>query len=202
MVDAFAYPKLTHVRRHGPDGYATYDRYRPWLRDEFSFRCVLCLHRERWPTTSTFEVDHLVPVSERPDLECRYGNLLYVCRRCNNLKTDLLIPDPCSIAYGECLRVNKDGSIEALNPDGRVLVRVLRLDRPDRVEQRRMIIEVLEVLTEAEERGDARRLCEWLGFPSDMDDLRRLKPPTNRRPEGIEESYFARRQRGELPEIY
>src|SRR5208283_5669904 len=99
-------------RRHGPDGYATYESYRPWLRDEFCFRCVLCLHRERWPTTSRFEVDHLVPVSEQPDLKCRYTNLLYVCRRCNNLKTDLQIPDPCSIAYGNCLRVNEDGTIE------------------------------------------------------------------------------------------
>ncbi len=199
MVDAFQYPKLPHVRRHGPDGYARYERYRPWLRDEFCFRCVLCLHRERWPRTSGFEIDHLIPVAERPDLECRYGNLLYVCRQCNNLKTDLRIPDPCSIAYGDCLCVNKDGSVQALNADGRVLVRILRLDRPERVRQRRMII---EVLTEAEERGDRRRLSEWLGFPSDMHDLSWFRPPTNRRPEGIEESYFARRQRGELPEIY
>jgi hypothetical protein len=161
------------------------------------------LHRERWPTTSGFEIDHLIPVSERPDLKCEYDNLLYVCRRCNNLKTDLHVPDPCSIAYGDCVRVNKDGSVKALNANGRVLVSILRLDRPERVEQRRMIIEVLGVLSEAEGTADRRRLCEWLGFPSDLDDLRRLKPPmTNRRPEGIEESYFARRERGELPEIY
>jgi hypothetical protein len=160
---------------------------------------VLCLHRERWLTTSAFEVDHLVPVSERPDLKCRYTNLLYVCRRCNSLKTDLRIPDVCSIAYGSCLRVNEDGTIEALNREGRALVHILRLDRADRVRQRRMII---EMLIDAQKTANAQRLREWLGFPDDPDDLRNLKPPANSRLEGIEESWFSRRERCELPEIY
>ena len=199
MVDVFEYPQTPHVRRHGPGGYTAYESFRPWLRDEFCFRCVLCLHRERWPNASAFEIDHLIPVSQRPDLKCRYSNLVYVCRRCNNLKSDLRIPDPCSIAYGHCLRVNNDGSIEILNDEGRTLVRTLRLDRPKRVEQRRMII---EILIEAEETGNTRRLRQWLGFPEDLSDLRRLNPPNNHRPEGIEGSFFARRERGELPEIY
>ena len=61
---------------------------------------------------------------------------------------------------------------------------------------------IIEILTEAEQTRNSGRLRDWLGFPPDLDDLRRLKPPTNRRPEGIEEGYFARRERGELPEIY
>jgi len=199
MVDAFEYPRSPHIRQHGPDGFATHESYRPWLRDEFCFRCVLCLHREKWPTTSAFEVDHLVPVSERPDLRCRYTNLLYVCRRCNNLKSDLRIPDPCSIAYGSCLRVNEDGSIDALNKEGRTLVLVLRLDRADRVQQRRLII---ETLIDAQKSANVRLLREWLGFPEDLDDLRKSRPPANDRLEGIEESWFSRRERGALPEIY
>lgn len=160
---------------------------------------MLCLHRELWPTTSEFEIDHLIPVSERPDLECRYSNLLYVCRRCNNLKTNLRIPDPCSIAYGCCLRVNNDGSIVALNDEGRTLVRTLRLDRPKRIRQRRMII---ELLVDAEVNGNTARLRDWLGFPEHLEDLSQLKTPSNERPRGIEESFFARRRRGELPETY
>ena len=199
MVDAFEYPGSPHIRRHGPDGYAAYESFRPWLRDEFDFRCVLCLHRERWPTTSGFEIDHLIPVSERQDLKCQYTNLLYVCRRCNNLKTDLRIPDPSSIAYGSCLRVNEDGTIESLNDEGRTLVRTLRLDRTDRVRQRRMII---EILVDALKKGNARQLRDWLGFPKDLEDLRKLTPPTNYRLEGIEESWFSRPERCELPEIY
>ena len=199
MVDPFEYPLATHVRRHGPDGYKDYSRFRPWLRDEFWFRCVLCLHRERWPTTSEFEVDHLIPVSELPDLECCYGNLLYVCRRCNNLKTDCRIPDPCLVAYGNCLRVNADGSIAALNSEGHTLIRLLRLDRSERVRQRRMI---LEILLGAENTGNTWLLRNLLGFPDDLEDLGRLKPPSNIRPEGIQESAFARRDGGVLPDLY
>ncbi len=132
-------------------------------------------------------------------MECCYGNLLYVCRRCNNLKTDRRVPDPCLVAYGGCLRVNTDGSIAALNSEGHTLIRMLRLDRPERVRQRRMI---LEILTGAESTGDTRRLRDWLGFPDDLEDLGRLKPASNGRPEGIQESAFARREGGVLLDLY
>jgi hypothetical protein len=42
-----------------------------------------------------------------------------------------------------------------------------------------------------------------MGFPDDLPDLRRLRPPAgNARPEGLEDSFFAKRRRGELPETY
>ena len=44
----FDYPANRQERRHGPSGYASYESYRPWLRDEFEFRCVYCLKRETW----------------------------------------------------------------------------------------------------------------------------------------------------------
>jgi len=44
---------------------------------------------------------------------------------------------------------------------------------------------------------------ELMGYPADLPDLSRLRPPGgNSRPQGIEQSHGARRQRGELPEIY
>ncbi len=39
----FAYASTDHQRRHGPRGYTSYRAYKPWLRDEFAFRCVYCL---------------------------------------------------------------------------------------------------------------------------------------------------------------
>lgn len=48
MTFPFNYPDAPHRRRHGPRGYADYASYRPWLRDEFTFRCVYCLLREQW----------------------------------------------------------------------------------------------------------------------------------------------------------
>src|ERR1700682_3612702 len=44
----FAYPSEPHQRKHGPAGYTNYEEYKPWLRDEFTFRCVYCLERELW----------------------------------------------------------------------------------------------------------------------------------------------------------
>jgi len=63
MTEPFRYPDAPHVRRHGPRGYADADGFRPWLRDEFCFRCVYCLQREVWgPVRAAYELDHLLPV--------------------------------------------------------------------------------------------------------------------------------------------
>jgi hypothetical protein len=77
----FAYPHAVHVRRHGPIGYLDYADYKPWLRDEFHFRCVYCLCRERWfpDGDEAFSVDHLQPQSAVPGLVCDYDNLVYAC---------------------------------------------------------------------------------------------------------------------------
>lgn len=81
MTIPFTYSESAHVRRHGPRGYADYESYRPWLRDEFSFRCVYCLTREVWgPLLGVYAIDHFMPLALRPDLECDYDNLLYWCR--------------------------------------------------------------------------------------------------------------------------
>ena len=120
IPDPFTYPPEAHQRRHGPAGWQNYRRYRPWLRDEFSFRCVFCLVRELWSDPRRANpVDHFIPRALRPDLTNDYDNLLYVCPGCNSIKSDSLVPDPCQIPFGECLRVQPDGSIQALDPAGR-----------------------------------------------------------------------------------
>ena len=64
----FAYPPTEHMRRHGPRGYTGYRAYKPWLRDEFTFRCVYCLSRERWCPNGheEFAVDHSIPQAVVP----------------------------------------------------------------------------------------------------------------------------------------
>ena len=62
MPAPFNYPALAHRQRHGPLGYADYESYRPWLRDEFAFRCVYCLFRETWgKLRGAFNLDHFQP---------------------------------------------------------------------------------------------------------------------------------------------
>ncbi len=91
----FDYPESRSERIHGPAGYASYESYRPWLRDEFTFRCVYCLKRETWgQVTGEFELDHFQPQSLAPHLSLDYFNLVYACRRCNSVKLDLAFGFP------------------------------------------------------------------------------------------------------------
>ena len=129
---SFLYPTVTRCRRHGPAGYGKYRDYRPWLEDEFSFRCVYCLKRQQWAPTDIWSVDHLVPQSEDPALECEYGNLVLTCQWCNNKKLANSVPDPVTVAYGACLRVDyATGRVETLSDDGVILERVLKLNHPN-----------------------------------------------------------------------
>ena len=127
-VQPYAYPGEAHQRRHGPAGYTDYHSYRPWLEDEFAFRCVYCLKRMVWAPTDIWTVDHLVSRHDAPHLECDYTNLVFACQFCNGQKGPKRVPDPCEVAYGSCLRVEADGSVTALNDFGRRLVKVLRLN--------------------------------------------------------------------------
>jgi len=197
-VQPYAYPSGAYQRRHGPAGYTDYASYRPWLEDEFSFRCAYCLKRMVWAPSDIWVVDHLIPQHEAPELECEYDNLVFACHLCNGRKGCNRVPDPCKVAYGACLRVEPDGRVTPLNADGHRLEKVLRLNHIRRVDERRNILKLLSVLA----RHDPTLLEELMGYPADLPDLARKAPPRNTRPEGVAESHFARRQRGQLPATY
>lgn len=199
-MQGFEYPLVPHVRRHGPAGYDNYASYRDWLRDEFTFRCVFCLHREQWYGRSgTFDIEHFVPASVDPSGRCEYSNLLYACRTCNAAKTDVLgVPNPCEVAFGDCLRINMNGRIDALNADGKRLSAVLRLNSASNIEHRSRWIRMLQTLQHA----NTNLYNEYMAFPADLPDLRRKRAPSNSKPDGAAICYFALRERGALPAIY
>lgn len=94
--------------------------------------------------------------------------------------------------------VTEDGTIETRTPLARKVVRLLKLDSPENNEFRRLIIGVVALA----KRESAEVYSRLMGYPSDMPDLSLLQPPVgNFRPEGVSESHFARRQRGELLEL-
>ncbi|MBI1902220.1 MAG: HNH endonuclease [Planctomycetia bacterium] len=125
---AFTYPAQPHERRHGPQGYASYTSYRPWLRDEFSFRCVYCLLREPWARHGSLDIDHFLAVAHNPGKVNDYDNLLYACTTCNSAKGDRLMPDPTSVLTSGAVHVAEDGSIHAANPEAARLIELLGLD--------------------------------------------------------------------------
>lgn len=71
----FDYPATSRARRHGPSGYLLYASYRDWLRDEFEFRCVYCLLREKWVSCG-FHLDHFHPVARHPAFARRRAGTL------------------------------------------------------------------------------------------------------------------------------
>lgn len=199
-VHPYRYPTQVKGRRHGPSGYKSYQDFRPWLEDEFQFRCVYCLKRQKWARTDIWSVDHLVPQSLAPDLECHYDNLILSCQWCNNRKLADSVPDPAAIAYGNCLRVDDDsGEVRALSEDGLILIRVLKLNHQDQIRTRLDTLRTLKILA-IHAPNDWKRI---MGFPEELPDLGRKRPPGgNSRPNGIPESYFEQHQRDELPEVY
>ena len=196
----FEYPTSPHTRRHGPEGYKDYQSFRDWLRDEFTFRCVFCLHREQWYNRSaTFNIEHFIPVAVDETGKCEYSNLLYACATCNNAKRAVLgIPDPCTVSFSECLAVKKNGEIEPLNSSGKKLCEVLRLNSISNVTYRNRWIRTLTAL----KVSDPGLFREYLGFPDDLPDLRAKRVKHNSRPDGLLNCYFAQRERGELQATY
>ncbi len=202
------FPYLTdrHTRRHGPLGYANYKSFKPWLRDEFRFRCVYCLWREVWCADGegSFGVDHIRPVASHPTLKCDYDNLAYACCRCNSVKQDNRLPvDPCDDGWGNHLSASADGTVRAITAAGEQTIETCRLNRPALVLARRRMLAMLQALA-ASATEDARSLLrEYLGFPANLPALSQLHPPGgNARPEGIAASYDEQRKRGELQETY
>lgn len=196
----FDYPATPLVRRHGPLGYTDYASFRPWLRDEFAFRCAFCLRRERWePDPRVFEIDHLRPVSRSPELATVYENLIYSCTACNGAKRAEVVPDPSLVLTTVTVTVEQDGRLTPHTPAARRLIRELDLNDPQFVLWRSRMIRIVELAAV----HDLELYHSLTTYPDDLPDLAALKPPGgNTRPEGIEQSHFRRRERGELPDTY
>lgn len=199
-MSAFDYPSEPHLRIHGPRGYADNDSYRPWLRDEFRFRCVYCLSREQWGRVSgEFDLDHFVSQKARPDLVATYENLVYACTRCNLAKSSQRVPDPLKVLTVENVRLLPGGVLEGHSDGARSLILKLDLNSPRMVSWRLIWMRIIE-LAQANDQTLHRQL---MGFPDDLPDLARLRPPGgNTRPANVLRSHFARAARGELPATY
>ena len=195
----FAYPQSWTERTHGPAGYSSYESFRPWLRDEFTFRCIYCLKREKWgQVTGEFEIDHFQPQTLAPELNLDYANLVYSCRRCNAVKLDQVVENPLAILALDSVVVLPDGSLKCNRSDAERLIRQLDLNSPMLVRWRVLWMRIVDL---AHQR-DPELYRQLTSFPDDLPNLHRLRPTTNSRPEGLALSWYARRKRGQLPESY
>ena len=201
----FAYPDGPHVRRHGPRGYVDDEHYKPWLRDEFTFRCVYCRCREVWfpDGDRNFSVEHVRPTSLAPEGLTAYDTLLYACCQCNAARGAALLPLDPGGGLGKHLEVSNDGTIRGVTPAGEDLIRTCRLDRPNLTAYRRLVLDTLALLRRKRQPEAADLLRRYLGYPANLPDLAALRPPDgNSRPEGLADCCFERRRRGELADTY
>lgn len=204
----FAYPDGPHLRKHGPAGYDVYTSYKPWLRDDFSFRCVYCLERERWNCSGdmAFGVDHVFPKSRREYgmLVCDYENLVYACNRCNSAKRELMVLNPCTATLGEHVRVVvEDGTIVGATNEGNDLIRLLGLNKDSRRKVRLRYLRIKRLYDAQPNDPEIRALyLDCFGYPDDLPDLGELRPSSNSRPGGLSETFFRQRREGRLAETY
>lgn len=202
----FDHPTQPHVRRHGPQGYNPYSGYKQWLRDEFQFRCVYCLERERWYPNghASFSADHVIPQSEDPSRICDYTNLVYACTRCNSLRRNLGLLDPTAFAFGDHMGLNSDALFVSLTSEGKDVIDTLRLNKNPALRVRRKMLRIQTLYASAPNNEDAKALYfEAFGYPEDLPDLTLAKPPTgNSLPQGVLACYFVQRREEQLPEVY
>ena len=147
----------------------------------------------------TFDIDHFVPQTTDPDQAAVYDNLVYSCGRCNLIKSAQKVPNPTTALTTDNLRIQPDGRLECYSNDSESLVLKLDLNSPEMISWRLLWMRIIELA-----RGhDANLHAQLMGFPNDLPNLGRLRPPGgNSRPEGVALCYFAKAARGELPSIY
>lgn len=202
----FRYPNAPPPRRHGPRGYLDYQSCKPWLRDEFAFRCIYCLWRERWEADGHhgFGVDHLNAQSAVGKLPVDYDQLVYACNTCNSTRRDVPLPvDPTAESLAEHLRISIDGTVEGLTAAGEDIIALCRLNRELLVAARQRILALIPVLQKSNHPAAIQALRDLFAFPIDLPNLATLRPPGgNPRSVGVADSFFERRRRGELPDVY
>ena len=202
----FRYPSKPHQRRHGPAGCIDYQEYKPWLQDEFVFRCIYCLEREVWYPSGAdaFSVDHVVPQSEDPALTCTYTNLVYACCRCNSLRREVQLLNPVRTAFADHLAVGKNGVLRARSKRGQDIIDQLHLNSEAAIKFRNGIIRVLRLKQQQPKNPDIDDLFrETFGYPQDLPDLSKKRPPGgNSSEDAIDSCFYLRRLRGTLPAIY
>ncbi len=138
--------KTHNISRSSPPHFNDYHDYKPFLETDFNGRCAYCNlidNRSMVP----FEIDHFIPrkvfEKSRPELETKYENLIYSCKKCNGAKsskfdgdlslknpTNELFYDPVIVDYNSIFFRNELGAIDSNDPKGKSMIKALKLYRP------------------------------------------------------------------------
>jgi hypothetical protein len=131
-------------------------------------------------------------------LRIDYRNLVYACRRCNAVKRDQTVPDPLRLLHANCVATLPDGALKSNDRDAQRLIRRLDLNSPRLRSWRIMWMRIVDLAR----RHDPSLYRQLVCPPPDLPNLHKLRPPLNTRKAGLNQSWFARRQRGDIPGEY
>lgn len=128
--------RRSNVPRHG-----SYQRYKPYLREDFAYACVYCgLHENEAGGPRFMTVEHYRPKSRFRALTNEYSNLLYACSVCNGYKSNdwpsddplrdgVGYLDPCEADLDEHIGPAAGDGVAGLTPVGGYMVAQLHLNR-------------------------------------------------------------------------
>ena len=133
-----------------------YQKYRPYIREDFSECCAYCLMPERFANgEQNFELDHFKPKSKFKELITEYTNIYYSCHVCNSRsrKSDhwpskklqakgYRFVDTCKETFSEHF-VDENGYWKPISDAGRYTEEIIRLNSPHNIEIRRMVKHLL-----------------------------------------------------------
>ena len=129
---------------------------------------------------------------------------MYSCSRCNSAKRDNPVADPTRIAFGKCLLIDDMGGIEAINDEGRVLIKLLHLDGPRIVKIRERFLRLLKWKSDSPNDPRVDELfLEAFGYPVDLPNLKRKRPPGgNARKKAAARCHYELRRLNQLARTY
>ena len=147
--------------------YSDFHKYKQYLADDFHHKCGYTDCSEMWfGGKNTFQIDHIKPKSQYPELENDYSNLVYCCSYVNRAKWDDDSPnslDPCEEDFNNHFERDDYGRIVPKTLQGKymaehMLLHLLRYaiiwsldqltDRIDRLRKVRRTAEVNALLLE------------------------------------------------------
>ena len=127
-----------------------------------------------------FAADHLRPQTRYSELATQYDNLLYVCTSCNAVKGDQEVADPTQTLLATTVVVEDDGTLVGRTPEAAELLELLKLNYRTLRQRRQLLMAAIRVFRDLEPELYGR----WMGFPDDLPDLSRLRPPGRKLPPG------------------
>lgn len=138
-----------------------YQRYRAYIREDFSECCAYCLMHETFARgEENFQLDHFKPKSkpEFHHLVHEYTNIYYSCYACNKQKRNYWpseelyskgyrFVDTCKENFSTHFE-DRDGYWEPISPAGEYTVEKIRLNSRHNVQIRQRIMGLLSLLDE------------------------------------------------------